>query len=131
MNIIIARFDINIEMLDAELRATLGEQCSGISTDPHGVIVHLTDDATQTQIDQARQIVIAHDVSVQTSEQIATKQRRDEIAKLAGKALDKLTLPEIKTVLALQWREAGIIDDAGNITVPDKWHTNVNFPALP
>jgi hypothetical protein len=70
-NITIERWDINIEALDAELRAELGEQVSGISTGPYGVIVHCVDTITPAQIAQVEQIVLDHDPSILTPEQIA------------------------------------------------------------
>jgi hypothetical protein len=120
-NIQISKSGVNTDALDAALRTALGEQVFGISIGPHGVIVHLADDVTTAQIAQAEQIVIDHDPAIETSAQTTAKQRRDEFKKLAGKSLDKLTLPEIKTVLAVLWHDAGILDDDGNIKPPISW----------
>jgi hypothetical protein len=118
-NIKIERQNINIAALDATIRAAFGEQVSGISTGPYGVMIHMADDVTPAQIEQTRQIVADHDETVQTPEQSAAKLRHDAFAKLSGKALDKLTLPEIKSILAVLWHDAGIIDDDGNIRLPN------------
>jgi hypothetical protein len=70
-NIQISKSGVNTDALDAALRTALGEQVFGISIGPHGVIVHLADDVTPAQIAQAEQIVIDHDPSILTPEQIA------------------------------------------------------------
>jgi hypothetical protein len=70
-NILVEKYNVNTDALDAVLRAAFGEQVFGISTGPHGVIVHLADDVTPAQIAQAEQIVIDHDPSILTPEQIA------------------------------------------------------------
>jgi hypothetical protein len=71
MNIAIERYDINIEALDSQLRAEFGVLIFGISTGPYGVIVHCVDTITPAQIAQVEQIVLDHDPSILTAEQIA------------------------------------------------------------
>jgi hypothetical protein len=69
--IAIAQNSVNSEALDSALRAALGAQAIGISTGPYGVAVHLSDQASQADIDQVQAIVAAHDPAVLTAEQQA------------------------------------------------------------
>jgi len=71
-DILIERWNVNSTALDASLRAAFGEPVfGGISTGSYGVTVHLADDVTIEQIEQARQMVIDHDPAILTPEQIA------------------------------------------------------------
>jgi hypothetical protein len=69
--ITIARNSVNLEALDADIRAALGSKAAGISSGPYGVAVHLSDNASQADIDQVQAIVAAHDSAVLTAEQQA------------------------------------------------------------
>jgi hypothetical protein len=60
-DIIISRDTVNLEALDADLRAALGDGVSGVSFARGVVTVHLTDKAAADASDTARQIVINHD----------------------------------------------------------------------
>jgi hypothetical protein len=74
--ITIARNSVNVEALDANLRAALGAKAAGISTGPYGVAVHLSDEANQSDIDQVQTIVAAHDPVVLSAEQQARIDRQ-------------------------------------------------------
>jgi hypothetical protein len=78
-DITIAQKPVNIEALDADLRAALGSTVAGISTGPYGVEVHLSDDATPTQLNQARSIVQAHDATKLSAQQQAEVQREAQL----------------------------------------------------
>lgn len=71
IDVIVARFDVNIEALESEIRAVFGARSLGVSTGPYGVNAHLADDATPSEIAQVEQIILNHDPAVLTPEQIA------------------------------------------------------------
>jgi hypothetical protein len=75
-SISIDRTAVNVEALDADLRAALGVLTSGISVGRGQVIVHLLDTATPAQINQARAVVQAHDPARLTPEQQTRAARR-------------------------------------------------------
>ena len=75
----IQRGSVNVEALDAELRAALGGITSGLSLTPGQVIVHLVDKATPADIETARAVVLAHDPSVLTPEQQAELAQRQKL----------------------------------------------------
>src|SRR5262249_11284272 len=78
-DITIERSIVNLEMLDADLRAALGDGTSGVSF-AHGIVtVHLTDKAAADASDRARQIVLNHDPAKLTT---AQEQAREEAIKL-------------------------------------------------
>lgn len=70
---------INIQALDAALRTELSEVFVGLSTGPNGVIVYLTDDTTDEQEAQARDIVESHDPTQLTPEQQAALDRQQQL----------------------------------------------------
>jgi hypothetical protein len=70
-NIQVEKAAVNTSALDAELRNNLGNIVKGISSSRGQVIVHLDDNATAEQVSQAQQIVLDHDESQLTSEQLA------------------------------------------------------------
>lgn len=71
---------VNVEALDEQLRSALAGQVAGVSVGASGVRVHLTDSATQSQLDQARSIVLAHDPGVLTASQQAEVVRSQNLA---------------------------------------------------
>lgn len=79
IDIVIDRSVINPEALDAELRAALGDKASGISARRGQVVVHLTDEASNADQDQARSIVLNHDPAVLTPHQAAEQARRTQL----------------------------------------------------
>jgi hypothetical protein len=81
ITITIQRGAVNIEALDAEVRAALGALTSGIGITLNGVQVYLVDTATPAQIAQARALLQAHDPARQTPAQQAAAARK---AKLDG-----------------------------------------------
>jgi hypothetical protein len=82
--LVIARDAVNLEALDADLRAALGGATSGLSFRAGQVTVHLADTATDAQINQARAIAQAHDPSKPTPAQQAAASRRARLAQLRG-----------------------------------------------
>jgi hypothetical protein len=78
-DIIISRDAVNLEALDADLRAALGDGVSGVSFSRSIVTVHLTDKAAPDASDIARQIVVSHDPAKFTA---AQQQAQERAAKL-------------------------------------------------
>lgn len=78
-DITIERSTVNIDGLDAELRAALGAITTGFSLGGGKVTVHLLDAATPQQEAQARQIVLAHDSARLTPEQQAEALRKTRL----------------------------------------------------
>lgn len=71
----------NIEALDQSLRAALGNLVFGLSYTSETVTVHLADNATKAQQNQARTLVESHDPAVLTPQQqqeIARKTKLDQ-----------------------------------------------------
>ncbi len=94
-DIIIERSTVNIEALDADLRAALGAATSGFTLGGGKVVVHLVDTATPQQEDQARQIVLNHDPTRLTPEQqadILRQAKLDQARKDYGAAEIDLTI---------------------------------------
>ena len=120
-DITIARNNVNVEALDAELQAALGNLSRGVSTGPYGVMVHLDDRATEAQIAQVQAIVEDHDPSVLTPEQQARQQRQARLETLRqtrGEALDPADYggqdAPIQTLAQkLAWLEQEVIDLRG------------------
>jgi hypothetical protein len=87
--ITVQRSPVNIEALDAEVRAAFGPLTTGVSADPAGITVYLLDSATSAQAAKARALIIAHDPNQLTpAQQIAMQQqakleqtRRDNAAR--------------------------------------------------
>lgn len=70
---------VNVEALDAALRAALGEVVFGISAGPEGVIAHLADAATAQQITQAQTLIEQHDPTLLTPEQQVKLERYQQL----------------------------------------------------
>jgi hypothetical protein len=75
-DIAIERGIVNIDALDADLRADLGDITTGFSVVVGTVIVHLLDTATPQQENRARQIVLAHDPTRLTQQQQQQAERQ-------------------------------------------------------
>jgi hypothetical protein len=90
-DIVVQKASINIEALDADLRAALGAAVSGISYGGGQVTVHMDDNATPTQVQQAQQIVGSHDANRLTAAQQAAVTRQEALAQLRQTA-DGITL---------------------------------------
>jgi hypothetical protein len=82
--IVIQRSAVNIEALDADLRAALGAATTGLSFHAGQVTVYLSENATDTQVAQARALVQAHDPTKPTPAQQAAINRRARLAQLRG-----------------------------------------------
>jgi len=118
-DIIIERSAVNIDALDAELRAALGPATSGFTLGGGKVIVHLVDTAAPQQENQARQIILNHDPARLTPEQQADILRRaklDQARKDYGAAEIDLSLyssqgPVIQLLATkIAWLEREIAD---------------------
>jgi hypothetical protein len=79
-DITIERSAVNIDALDAELRAALGAATSGYSIGGGKVIVHLLDSATPQQEALARQVVATHDAARLTQQQQQEAERQSRLA---------------------------------------------------
>jgi hypothetical protein len=89
-DIVVQKASINIEALDADLRAALGAAVSGISYGGGQVTVHMDDNATPTQVQQAQQIVGSHANRLTAAQQAAVT-RQEALAQLRQTA-DGITL---------------------------------------
>ena len=90
-DIVIAKSNINMEALDAALRTALAEAVSGVSFRDGQVVVHMEDDATPTQVQQARQIVADHNPAALTPAQQAAADRQQALQQ-ASQAAEAVTL---------------------------------------
>ena len=75
----IERTDVNLELLDAQLRTVGGESFHGLSADRVGVTLHLSD-ATPANLQKAlERIVRQHDATQMTPQQEARAARQTQI----------------------------------------------------
>ncbi|MEO8609959.1 MAG: hypothetical protein ABI690_18845 [Chloroflexota bacterium] len=79
IEVTVNRAAVNIEALDEQLRTAFGSATSGFSIGAGQVTVYLADNATPTQVDQARAIVISHDPSALTVAQQAALISRQKL----------------------------------------------------
>jgi len=85
----VTRDFINTPALEAELRGVLGEQYVGLSTYSGNVVIHLLDDTSMEQVQQAEQLVKDHDPSVLTPKQQEEQTRQQRLEDFrAADALD-------------------------------------------
>lgn len=123
-DIIVERYTVNIEALDETIRAALGDVVTGVSTRPGAVVIHLTDAASKSQANQARQIALDHDASILTDEQTAEAARIQKLqtARLANRTeldaegigtADLTTLKQVARKVA--WMEQEIRDLRGEL----------------
>lgn len=115
-NISVDRTQVNVELLDAELKNALGVLVKGISTGRGQVIVHIDDDATDADIDHVEQIVIDHDETGLTADQQKQQQRATDIA--AGRQIYDVPLDEKSITLEglalrIKWLEEELRDLRG------------------
>lgn len=75
----IDRQEVNLALLDADLRAALGSFITGISTNAAGVVVHLTEKATGDHEMQAKHLVQMHRPAALTPAQQAQKARAERL----------------------------------------------------
>jgi hypothetical protein len=66
---------VNLEALHADLRAALGGIVRGVSSGPYGLRLHLTDDASDSHIEQAVTLAFSHDPTRLTPRQQAEAER--------------------------------------------------------
>ena len=78
---------VNLEALDASLRAALGATVAGISLRRAQVIVHLASDASPQQVASARSLVQRHDPLQLSTKQQEDKQREAQIKAAHADAL--------------------------------------------
>ncbi len=69
----------NIEALDQSLRATLGNLVFGLSYTAETLTVHLADNISKAQQNQARALVESHDPAVLTPQQQAELTRKTKL----------------------------------------------------
>ena len=115
-NISIDKTRVNVELLDAELKAALPDLVHGISSGRGKVVVHMDNDATNADITNAEQIVINHEESGLTAEQ--QKQQQREIDLAAGRIaydepLDPATITLETLATRIAWLEQEIRDLRG------------------
>jgi hypothetical protein len=79
IEVTVQRTSVNIEALDAQLRAALGHLTSGVSVSAGQVIVHLAETATPAHIETARAVAVAHDPAVLTPAQQTALQDRHKL----------------------------------------------------
>src|SRR5687768_9997837 len=82
IEVVVERASVNIEALDADLRAALGDVSAGLSTNGEQVRVHLTDAATPEQQSLAASIIEGHDPSQRSASQQAEAQRELYLAQV-------------------------------------------------
>lgn len=70
---------INVELLNHELNATVPELVSGISTGPYGIRLHLSRTPTAQERSQLQEVVATHDPTRLTPEQQAEQQRQQKL----------------------------------------------------
>jgi hypothetical protein len=112
-DITLERAPVNAAALDAALRAALGEVVIGISASRDQVTVHLTDDATTQQLQQARAILVAHDPVQLTPEQAAAQARQMQLVTARANNAEPLDTanfqasePDVQALVArLMWLE--------------------------
>lgn len=99
-----------VSALDADLRAALGERFYGLSGKTggkdaanHTIILHLSDKATAEDDNTARQIVLAHDFTKRTPEQLARVAKKQARVDARSKAKgDKATKDDVIEWLMLE-----------------------------
>lgn len=98
------------DALDLALRTELGDKFTGVSgrtggkdATSHAIVVHLTDKATADDDNTARQIVLVHDFSTRTPNQIARAEKKQAREVAHAKAQDsKATKDDVIEYLRLQ-----------------------------
>ncbi len=71
---------VNVEALDAALRAALGGAVVGVSAAADGVHIHLRAEAGPDAAAQARSIAVRHDPLALSQRQQAERERRERLA---------------------------------------------------
>ena len=97
MDITIKRNQVNLELLDMEIRSNLGSQFQGASFDGEQVMIYLTDDASDEQIADATHITQEHDSSQLTSSQQETANRAARLEELRVQNTPLLNLADYAT----------------------------------
>lgn len=70
---------VNIEALDATLRAQLADAFFGLSRTRAGLVLHLAERTPAAVIDQARQVVSTHDPRQLSPEQLLRQTRQQQL----------------------------------------------------
>ncbi|MGQ9889714.1 MAG: hypothetical protein ACUVSX_14675 [Aggregatilineales bacterium] len=81
---------VNLEALDAALRAALGSVVLGVSAADDSVHIHLRADASPDAAAQARSLAVRHDPAALSPRQQAERDRRDLLAAARRAAGDPL-----------------------------------------
>ena len=82
IDLIFDKATINLDKLDEEVRAGLGSVTSGVSARNGQAIVHVREDVTDAQRQQAEQIVASHDSNQKTARQQAAEARQTKLVQL-------------------------------------------------
>lgn len=111
-DIILDRQHVNMDALDATLRAALGTAISGISFAKRKVAIHFVSEPTAEQDAQARSIVQAHDATALSPGQQAVRDRNAAVAEAKPGAQAARQ--------AAQAAHADVKDNWGNLSAPQK-----------
>ncbi len=112
------RGEINTEALDATLRAALGAAFLGLTVGGGKLVLHLTDDAPVSAVEQARGLVMAHDPAQLSPRQQAEKQRQARLQQAReqyrGELLDPLVFEQTNPQLGLLARKIAWLEQELN-----------------
>lgn len=90
----------SVPALDEALKTALGGAYLSLSVVPGKVLLHLSDSATDTEANQAQQVVLNHDFNRRTAEQTAAVQRHTDFLDAIGTRADT-ALTAIESDLAI------------------------------
>lgn len=85
---------VNVEALDAALRAALGATVIGVSAAADGVRIHLRAETGPDAAAQARSIAVKHDPQALSQRQQAERARREQLAAARREADDSPLDPD-------------------------------------
>lgn len=88
------RESLNVEKLDGDLRAVLGSNYVGLSTRFKEVIVFMADGTPSADVVQAQQLMVDHDPSQLTTEQVAELAEQQALADARKANVDVLDLSQ-------------------------------------
>lgn len=85
---------VNIEKLDADLRAAYGSRYAGLSTRRGEVIIFMAEDTPSADVLAAEQVVVNHDPTQLTVEQAAEIVEQEALADVRSVNADNLDLSQ-------------------------------------
>lgn len=100
------RIDVNIEKLDADLRATLGTVYLGLTVRDNSILLHADDAITGAQVSIGRQIIQDHDATQLSDNQQQKASIQADIATLKQSIgnIDALTNTEATEAIKLLYK---------------------------